>query len=310
MVRLPKQRLRWHGDDRPGSARTLWLVSALLFSVLGGWVGYELGVHDVRAPGNRLRASLQAMFAAERVALDGEKQSVGEHLNALARKLGEMRAEVMRLEAMGQRLVEKGRLDKDEFDFSTPPALGGPESVDDSATELPDLLLDMDELAQRLDERARKLALLEGLLLEHEIRQETRPAGLPVATGWISSQYGWRTDPFNGKKNHHHGLDFAGKSGSDIVAVADGVVTWAATRAGYGKTIEINHGNGYLTRYAHNRSLKVSKGDLVQQGQVIATMGNSGRATGVHLHFEVIRNGRTVDPLRFVKTSRTDSGDG
>jgi murein DD-endopeptidase MepM/ murein hydrolase activator NlpD len=267
---------------------------------LSAWIGYETGLRDSSTQGSRLLSSLHSMFATERVALDGEKQAVGEHLNALARKLGEMRAEVMRLEAMGQRLVVKRGLDPEEFDFSLPPALGGPGSESEWTTQAPDLMADFDQLSQRIEDRSHKLALLEGLLLSHEIREQTQPSGSPVAAGWISSRYGWRTDPFNGTRSHHRGVDFAGKSGSDIIAVADGVVTLAGMRSGFGKTIEIKHGNGYLTRYAHNHSLKVKKGDIVHQGQVIAAMGHSGRATGTHLHFEVIRDGKNIDPLRFV----------
>jgi murein DD-endopeptidase MepM/ murein hydrolase activator NlpD len=271
--------------------------------VLGaGWGGYELGVHDIETAENRLVDSLHGLFDAEHRQLQAEKKWTEEHLNALARKMGEMQAQVLRMEALGERLAELGKLDRTEFDFGSVPAMGGPETPDDLATRLPELLQDLEDLARRIEDRETKLGVLEDLLLQRQVREDTRPAGRPVAAGWISSHYGWRRDPISGRKNMHHGLDFAGKPGTEIVAVADGLVVAAESRSGYGRMVEIRHGNGYVTRYAHNRTLLVEKGDLVRQGQVIATMGSSGRTTGTHLHFEVIRDGKTVNPLRFVKS--------
>lgn len=282
----------------------------ILVAMAAGWTGYEIGQRDLDVPHSELIGSLQSLFDAERRSLHSEKRETGEHLDALARKMGQMQAELLRLEAMGERLVEMGGLDNGEFDFMEIPALGGPESPNDVSASLPEMIADLDVLAQRIEDREIKLAMLEDLLLSREITENSKPAGRPVAAGWISSHYGWRKDPFNGKKNMHRGIDFVGKPGTDIIAMADGLVSWAGNRSGYGKTVEIRHGNGYVTRYAHNSKLLVSEGELVRQGQVIAAMGRSGRATGTHLHFEVIRGGKTVNPLKFVKavgTEKTDS---
>jgi murein DD-endopeptidase MepM/ murein hydrolase activator NlpD len=171
------------------------------------------------------------------------------------------------------------------------------------------MVADLDRLTQALTDRKHKFDLLEDLLLYRQLQADTRPAGRPVAEGWISSTYGWRRDPFTGRKDLHRGLDFVGETGSDILAVADGVVHYAGLRSGYGLTVEIRHGNGFLTRYAHNSTLAVSRGDLVRQGQVIAAMGNTGRSTGTHLHFEVVRDDQHEDPMPYIKTGRREPED-
>ncbi len=273
--------------------------------VLGAaWGGYELGLRDNETPRERLLSDLQSMFDSERRALEAEKSATGEHLDALALKLGEIQARMLRLEALGERLVNAGKLDTEEFDFAASPAMGGPEYPGGLSVTLPDMVSDLNALAMRIEDREIKLGVLEDLLLHRQVREDSKPAGRPVDTGWISSRYGWRKDPFTGKKTLHKGLDFAGKPGAGIIAVADGVVSWADNKSGYGNTVEIRHGHGYVTRYAHNKKLLVVVGQLVRQGQDIAEMGHSGRATGTHLHFEVIRNGTTVNPLKFVKTER------
>jgi murein DD-endopeptidase MepM/ murein hydrolase activator NlpD len=124
-----------------------------------------------------------------------------------------------------------------------------------------------------------------------------------VSSGWISSYFGKRTDPFTGKPANHTGMDFAGKLGDEVVAVGDGVVTWSADRYGYGIMVEVNHGNGYFTRYAHNAENLVAVGDEVKKGQAVALMGKTGRATGPNLHFEVLKNGRRVNPVNFIRES-------
>ena len=285
------------------------ILGALVISLViaAGWGGYELGLRDTDTSSSRLLAELESLFDTERRILDLEKRATGEHLDALARKMGEMQARILHLEALGERLVERGELDKAEFDFSELPAMGGPASSTGLSTTLPEMVDELDALARRIEDRSLKLGLLEDLLIHRQVREDTRPAGRPVKSGWISSRYGWRKDPFSGKKTLHRGLDFAGKKGSAIIAVADGVVSLAGNRSGYGKTVEIRHGNGYVTRYAHNSELMVQVGDLVRQGQVIAAMGRSGRATGTHLHFEVIRYGKTLNPLKFVKAARKSS---
>jgi len=144
------------------------------------------------------------------------------------------------------------------------------------------------------------LSALENVIIDRDLKKQIHPEGRPVAGGFISSYFGEREDPFSGEEAYHKGVDFAGSAGANVMAVAAGVVTWAGNRTGYGNLVEINHGDGYITRYAHNQRTLVSVGQTVKRGDPVALMGSTGRSTGPHVHFEVVRNGRQVDPLSFI----------
>jgi len=197
------------------------------------------------------------------------------------------------------------KLDDGEFDFSHAPAQGGPaeDGVAMQPLQVSDFMKLMDQLSQQLDDRGRQLDVLETMLINRNLQAEVFPNGRPTEGGWISSYFGLRADPFTGRPEHHAGIDLAGKEGSNVVAVASGVVTWAGDRFGYGQMVEINHGNGYVTRYGHNRTVLVKVGQPVKKGQALAEMGSTGRSTGPHVHFEVWRDGRPVDPMRYVQAS-------
>lgn len=230
------------------------------------------------------------------------RRELQDRLDALAVRVGQMNAHVIRLDALGRRLTEMANLDKGEFDFDSEPAVGGPEGlVEGAVTASPDLSAMLDELTNQIRDRERQLSVLESLISTRNLSRQIVPGGRPVTQGWISSYFGHRADPFTGRKAFHRGVDFAGPAGAEVVAVASGVVTYAKERFGYGNTIEINHGNGYVTRYGHNQQLLVGIGDTVQKGQAIALIGSTGRSTGPHLHFEVLKQGRAVDPMTFVK---------
>ncbi len=237
---------------------------------------------------------------------EAARQRSLDELAALTTRLGRLQAEVVRLEALGQRLVEVAGLDGKEFDFRHEPPQGGP-VADEATGRIPSaasLAEEIDRLARTLGDREGKLAALETLYRERRLHDQARPKGRPIRKGWISSYFGIRTDPFTGRKEMHKGLDLAGKMGSEVVAVADGVVTWSGKRYGYGNLVEINHGNGYVTRYGHNSRLLVEPGEVVRRGQVIALMGSTGRSTGPHVHFEVLAKGRQIDPAPFVRRGR------
>jgi len=190
-----------------------------------------------------------------------------------------------------------------EFYFDSVPAIGGPEEPYATGSNIaaPEVLAAMTELDSQLDNREAQLDALESVLMNQNLSERVYPQGRPVKSGWMSSYFGKRTDPFTGKQANHRGVDFAGKSGAEIVTVADGVVTWSSPRYGFGKLVEINHGNGYSTRYAHNSENLVAVGDEVKKGQIVALMGETGRATGPNLHFEVLRNGQRVNPVTFIR---------
>ncbi|MCG8428533.1 MAG: peptidoglycan DD-metalloendopeptidase family protein [Chromatiales bacterium] len=278
----------------------------MLAAVAGGslWLGYELGrgEGDIAAEPDQSDAVLESLLKEQQALLDDTRQTTQEHLDALAIQLGEMQSSIMRLDALGERLTEVAELDTEEFDFSAPPARGGietPEGIE--SVELSELLAEMSQLSKALDDREQKFDLLANLMASSKVQDDMVPRGRPVAKGWISSRYGTRKDPFTGKKAFHHGVDIAGKKNSEVTAVASGLVIWAGKKSDFGYLVEIKHADGYTTKYAHNSKIFVKAGDLVKRGDVVALMGSSGRSTGPHLHFEVARNGKTINPIKVLK---------
>ena len=268
-------------------------------------MGYELGQRQGAAIAQEARLS-EAELNASRRAGDLAQLSADARrkLEAMTRKLAELQVRVTRLDALGTHLTALAGLEGGEFNFAAEPALGGPMMplLPESQTSLPAPLKDaFDGLSVALSDREMQLDILAGLLFDAEAQTEAIPAGRPVLSGWLSSAYGSRTDPFTGKRAWHQGIDFAGAEGDHIIAVASGVVSWSGERTGYGTLVEIAHGDGLITRYAHNRENRVEVGDLVRQGDVIALMGNSGRSTGPHVHFEIFKHGRAVDPSSYVR---------
>ena len=253
-------------------------------------------------------AELTGELHQQRNTIDEIRQGNEDTLDALAIRVAQLNARIIRLDALGRRLTEMADLDDGEFNFDEPPALGGPEEpmAGGSNVAVPDLVESMQSLDGELAHREAQLGVLENVLMRRNLKQRVYPQGRPVGSGWISSYFGRRTDPFTGKPANHTGIDFAGKLGDDVFAVADGVVTWSADRYGYGEMVEINHGNGYSTRYAHNEDLVVSVGDEVKKGQVVAHMGDTGRATGPNLHFEVLKDGRRVNPVNFIRETSSN----
>jgi murein DD-endopeptidase MepM/ murein hydrolase activator NlpD len=268
-------------------------------------MGYELGQRQGASIAQEARLS-EAELNASRRAGDLAQLSADARrkLEAMTRRLAELQVRVTRLDALGTHLTALAGLEGGEFNFAAEPALGGPMMplLPESQTSLPAPLKDaFDGLSVALSDREMQLDILAGLLFDAEAQTEAIPAGRPVLSGWLSSAYGSRTDPFTGKRAWHQGVDFAGAEGDHIIAVASGVVSWSGERTGYGTLVEIAHGDGLITRYAHNRENRVEVGDLVRQGDVIALMGNSGRSTGPHVHFEIFKHGRAVDPSSYVR---------
>jgi len=226
-------------------------------------------------------------------------------LQALTINLAELQARMTRLDALGEHLAAMADLGDGEFDFSQPPAMGGPMagefSVDFSSV---DLSTEVDSFESRLADREHQLDVLGSLFMNRKLDEQSWLSGQPVTKGWISSPYGVRKDPFTGRRAMHNGIDFASKEGADVLAVAAGVVTWAGSEPGYGNTVEVSHGDGVITRYSHNKENLVEPGDLVRKGEPIALVGSTGRSTGAHVHFEVYKHGRSVDPLSYVRRTQ------
>jgi murein DD-endopeptidase MepM/ murein hydrolase activator NlpD len=285
--------------------RTLKLA-LLGLAITGGailYAGFRLGVGSEARGQLAEVGELRDLTRQQQTAIEQVREAARDNLDALTLRLGRMQAQMLRLDALGERLVGQASLDEAEFDFNTTPPLGGPgDSAELTATSVPDFLAMLDELDTSMTDREHKLGVLEQLLRHRQLRERVMPSGDAVRNGHLSSKYGTRIDPFSGKKEHHKGVDIAGKEGSNVLALGDGVVIWAGKRTGYGNLIEVDHGNGYITRYGHNKQHLVQVGETVRKGQPVALMGNTGRSTGPHVHIEVLRNGKQVNPSKYLST--------
>ena len=284
-----------------------FLVLGLGVLALGGLIGmagYSVGKWSQAAG---VATSWQLHMAEQQQAVAEVRRNAQAEVNALTARLAELQSRVTRLDALGRKLIDVSHIDAEEFDFDSVPGVGGPAPDDGSQArgygmgELSDAIAAFEHT---IDDRERQLAVLEGVLTDRRLDAATTPAGRPIVKGWLSSPYGHRDDPFTGKRTWHAGIDFAGRAGSPVVAVAGGVVTYAGDRWGYGNLVEITHGNGYVTRYGHNENIVVSEGEIVRRGDQIAEMGSSGRSTGPHVHLEVLKDGRAINPWKFVQAER------
>ncbi|MDX2503852.1 MAG: M23 family metallopeptidase [Gammaproteobacteria bacterium] len=266
-------------------------------------------IEPVRNKLNKIIGSIyKDELATQKKELDVLKQHNQENINALTMNLAKLQAHIIRLDSLGSRLTGIAKLDKKAFNFDFEPAMGGPADPDDAFEDInySDFVKRMDQISHDINDRTKQLNIMENLLISEHFNQSIRPTGKPVENGWISSYFGKRKDPFTGKKKMHKGIDVAGKTGTNVLATADGVVTRVEKKPGYGKLLEIDHGYGISTLYGHNKTVMAKIGDIVKQGQVIATIGSTGRSTGPHVHYEVLRNGVPVNPQKYIVTAQKD----
>ncbi len=255
----------------------------------------------VRTTRTQTQAVWQAELTQELSSLRTIKQRAEKSLSAMAGRLSLLQGHVMRLDALGARLAVMADLEEIDFAIENPPGMGGPEApVVASSRQISDFIKSLSHLEESLLNRQDKLLAMESMLIDRNLQERTLPAGVPTEQGWLSSLYGYRADPMTGNREFHQGVDYAGKPGTPIIAVAAGIVTWSGDQHGYGNLVEINHGNGLATRYAHNVKNLVIVGEKVDKGEVIALMGDSGRTTGTHLHFEVLKNGKHINPKQYL----------
>lgn len=280
------------------SGQTFVMLSAVSSFALAG-VGFGFWIGDrASAPGS-------ASIAMESTPVNPSVTDSSE-IGDIAARLGEMRAELMRINAIGERLVQVSGLDPDEFDFGNTPPRGGPETAMARDYTIKELADELSTLVVLVQDRERKLDRLADQILDKKPQTASAQlSGWPVRSGYISSTYGFRIHPVRNTRQFHEGVDFSSPRGAPIQAVADGLVVFSGRRNGYGNLVDIRHRNGIVTRYAHNSANLVREGDLVRQNQKIATVGSTGTATGPHVHFEVIRNGRAVDPMPYLRARPT-----
>ncbi|MES2820615.1 MAG: M23 family metallopeptidase [Pseudomonadota bacterium] len=298
---------RRHGASRSLNL-DLRLLSGLLLLVLTAALGagVALGAWWVPAPVAPDTARLDRLLDEQRIEVGAVRGEAQRQLDAFAVHLGQLQARLTRLDALGARLTELAELDAGEFDFTLDVGQGGPqELLEGSAYAAPPFMASLDELASLLDSREQQLQVLEQVLAERRLNEAEMLSGRPVLQGYVSSPFGRRSDPFSGRLSLHKGVDFAAKAGSPVVAVAAGVVTWSGRKSGYGNAVEISHADGYVTLYAHNQRNTAKVGDLVERGQTIALVGRSGRSSGYHVHFEVTKDGRLVDPASYIARGST-----
>lgn len=282
-----------------------WLSALLSFALISGVVVHlMLSTNEKPATKNNYLSSQKiAGSTPESNHLDSKNVALEkQQLTALTMKLAELQSHTLRLNALGERLADNANIPEQEFNFEQLPPSGGPSATTSEINikSFSQLLLEISQLENSLDHEENQLHMLESLTLGHHIENTLYLSGRPITKGWLSSYFGMRKDPFNGKPAMHKGIDFAGKEDGDIIATASGVVSWSDDRYGYGQLIEINHGDSLKTRYGHNKKLLVNVGDVVTKGQVIAKMGSTGRSTGPHVHYEILHNDKQIDPLKFV----------
>jgi len=292
-----------HSRYQLSSKKVICLFTALLMlpTVLGFSIYYAANSFGNAQLNATIANNWDNALNENAASLNQLRESSNTKLKALTLALADAQARLIRLEALGEKLVSKGKLNRGEFVFSDAVALGGMhDQLEDEAFAKPGFMSEIDKLLYRIESQQLQMNVLDSLLEDRLINKEVFLAGRPIKKGWMSSRFGPRIDPFSGKLAQHNGVDFAGEEDSEIIAVASGVVTWSEERDGYGLLVEIDHGEGFKTRYAHNKANLVKAGDLVQRGQALALMGSTGRSTGPHTHFEVLKNDRHVDPERYV----------
>ena len=276
---------------------TLFLLFTLLFNYMT--LRYAAAINH---------PLLQAILLADqRQEAQKTQEVVQGHLNAMAIKLGDLQAKMLRLDGLGERLAKLAGLKPQELPGplqpGTTPGRGGPAPTLQRNLSLDEFNAMLGELAQQVDQRSDQLGVLEALLVNDSATKKFLPTLKPIEDAWYSSNFGWRLDPFTGQQSFHEGIDFPADVGTAIEAAASGKVVFADVHPAYGKMIEIDHGNGLVSRYAHCSALLVNEGDFVMRGQLIAKVGTTGRSTGPHLHFEVRLNGVPQNPARFLQAS-------
>jgi len=292
------------GKTRNITLGTRQIVLLLLFLsvlMLGASLALQYALVRFAPEGlnDELRALLSQVQNDEQLR---QQEYLHSSLDAMAARVGQMQAQIQRLDSLGVRLAKLTGMKPNEFNFSQPAAQGGPLVVfPESQMSENGLGKQLDRLSHVVNDRSDKLLALETMLLQDQLSSKMLPSIPPVHTGFYSSNFGWRIDPFTGSPAMHEGVDFVADVGTPIYASAGGVVAYASMHPQYGNMVEIDHGNGIVTRYGHASKLFVKVGQVVRRGEKIAEVGSTGRSTGNHLHFEVRYQGIAQNPVRFLK---------
>jgi len=295
--------VQYHLNDQKVRNKLIGLAAILFFVLFAaGALFGTLVLNDGQAEQQKIK-ELQALVELRQQELMQHKKSVQNDIDSMSLQIGKLMAHSTRLNALGDRLTAVADINQEEFNLTEEPGVGGSGLDLTGEVNTPQSLYEnLFNLEDTFSQQQENLNILAQLLNEQTLEQNATPHVMPLKQGWISSYYGKRIDPFTGQQANHPGMDYSGSYDSEIVAAADGVVVWAGKRSTYGNMVEIDHGNGFVTRYAHAQEIHVELGQKVTAGETIAIMGKTGRATSEHLHFEVIKNGHKVNPLPFVNS--------
>ena len=276
----------------------LLMAGLILFMLLSAGFGYLI---LFKFGGTQVPMVQKVLVSALENETGKARLETQQRLSAMAIKVGEMQAQILRLEALGERVAKVSGIKKEEINFDRKPGRGGALSPGKSVTlSMDDFQAELSKFGRVLDDKSDQMTVMESLLSREQVRKAALPSALPVNIGFFSSNYGWRLDPFTGQRTMHEGVDFVADVGAPIKAAAGGIVVYSDIHAGYGNMIEIDHGNGLVSRYAHASKRLVKEGDVVLRGQKIGEVGSTGRSTGPHLHFEVLLLGSPQNPTRYL----------
>lgn len=300
--------------DRANKRHTLQLSTKkqvmLAISIIFGFIalfyyGYIIGINkniEQQSQADWVESWVDTLRLQQSV-ITSAKSEVKLHLDAFSEQMAKLQAHIARLDALGLHLSKIAKIDSELFNFSeklSEQDLYSDEQALNGNDTAEDVFRIFDNLSSNVRVVDNQLNLLQSFLKYQKLDQETLVKGKPIKTGYISSYYGYRNHPIKNRRVLHSGIDFVNKFGTPVLSVASGVVSWAGVRGGYGNMVEINHGDGYLTRYAHNSKLLVNVGDLINKGDPIAEMGSTGQSTGTHVHFEVWRDGQAENPITYL----------
>ncbi len=279
------------------------MAVAFLVFALAGTLSYLTLRHAAQV---KLPLLQSLMLSAQEQQARKSEDFLRENLDAMAIKLGQMQAQLMRLDALGERVSTLAGLKPQEFRFQEVPGRGGaiPESNPPQTLSMVEFNRQLDALARQVDKHDDYLGIVESALFDARVKKKLLPTVMPVEASWNASSFGWRIDPITGQRAMHEGVDFIADAGTPVFAAAGGVVVYADFHQQYGHMIEIDHGNDFMSRYAHNSKLLVRVGDVVRRGRKVAEVGSTGRSTGSHLHFEVRYKGVAQNPARFLQAAR------
>ena len=290
--RLSKAKLRLM------AAAALLLICVCIAGAYSLYANYSLR-QDLQLARETLSHERQ-VFAKQKLAFEASLKAEQNKMNVYARSVGQMQARLARLDSLGKRLIQSSSISPSEFNFDVQPAFGGPRIPVASNTPDLDLFSQIEQVGSEIDALNSKLVAVNYLLQDDLEEKNARPHTWPTEGGWLSSHFGVRLDPFTGQKAMHKGVDIANRFGAPVLAASRGVVIFAGKMKGYGYLVEIEHGYGFRTRYGHMSAANVAVGDIVEANQMIGRVGSSGRSTGPHLHYEVHRNGRAINPATFI----------